>query len=122
MVFDQRMNYYATEELWFPEHDLGGPYWENPQGYERWNPVDFVAKWRTPMLVVHSARDYRIPEAQGIAVFNTLQRKGIPSEFLFFPDENHWVLKPANSIQWYDTVLAWLDRWIGPRAVASPSR
>jgi dipeptidyl aminopeptidase/acylaminoacyl peptidase len=113
-TFDQRMMYYSTEELWFPEWELGGPYWKNPQTYEKNNPVNFVDRWKTPMLVVHGGLDYRIPVTQGIAAFNTLQRKGIPSQFLYLPDENHWVLKPANSILWHDTVLAWLDRWLKP--------
>jgi dipeptidyl aminopeptidase/acylaminoacyl peptidase len=118
-TFDQRMMYYSTEELWFPEWELGGPYWQNPALYEKNNPVDFVERWKTPMLVVHGGLDYRIPVTQGIAAFNTLQRKGIPSQFLYFPDENHWVLKPANSILWHDTVLAWLDRWLKPGDVAA---
>jgi dipeptidyl aminopeptidase/acylaminoacyl peptidase len=111
-VFDQRMMYFATEELWFPEWEHGGPYWENPGGYEKHNPARFVANWKTPMLVVHGARDFRVPLEQGLAAFTALQRKGIPSEFLYFPDENHWVLKPANSVLWHETVLAWLGRWL----------
>ena len=110
-IFDQRSMYYSTEELWFPEYEMGGPYWENEEEYEKHNPANHVDKWKTPMLVVHGGLDYRIPEAQALATFNALQRRNIPSQFLFFPDENHWVLKPANSIQWYDTVLAWLGRW-----------
>jgi dipeptidyl aminopeptidase/acylaminoacyl peptidase len=113
-TFDQRMMYYSTEELWFPEWEMGGTYWQHPELYEKNNPARFVERWKTPMLVVHSALDYRIPVTQGIASFNVLQRKGIPSEFLYFPDENHWILKPANSILWHDTVLAWLDRWLQP--------
>ena len=66
------------------------------------------------MLVVHGGHDFRIADTQGMATFTALQRKGIPSQFLYFPDENHWVLKPANSILWHDTVLAWLDRWLKP--------
>jgi dipeptidyl aminopeptidase/acylaminoacyl peptidase len=108
-VFDQRMMYYSTEELWFPEWEFGGPYYQNPQGYEQFNPVDFVSKWRTPMLVVHGEKDFRIPLSQGLGTFTALQRRGIDSRLLVFPDENHWVLKPANSILWYHTVLAWLD-------------
>ena len=115
-TFDQRMMYYSTEELWFPEWEMGGPYWQSAAVYEKSNPVNFVERWKTPMLVVHGGLDYRIPVTQGIAAFNTLQRKGIPSQFLYFPDENHWVLKPANSILWHDTVLAWLDRWLQPVA------
>ncbi len=70
-----------------------------------------MSKWQTPTLVIHGQLDYRIPYEQGLAVFTALQRRGVPSELLYFPDENHWVLKPSNSIQWYDTVLAWLNRW-----------
>ena len=111
-IFDQRMMYFGTEELWFPEWEQGGPYWQSPETHEEHNPARFVERWKTPMLVIHGALDYRVPDNQGIATFNTLQRRGIPSQFLYFPDENHWVLKPANSILWHDTVLAWLDRWL----------
>jgi dipeptidyl aminopeptidase/acylaminoacyl peptidase len=110
-IFDQRSMYYSTEELWFPEWENGGPEYSNPAGYAKFNPVDLVAKWKTPMLVIHGQLDYRVPYAQGLSVFTALQRRGVPSEFLYFPDENHWVLKPANSIQWYDTTIAWMNRW-----------
>jgi dipeptidyl aminopeptidase/acylaminoacyl peptidase len=113
-IFDHRMMYYATEELWFPEWEHGGPEYENPRGYAKDNPVDHVARWRAPMLVIHGGLDYRVPDTQGIATFTALQRRGIPSEFLYFPDENHWVLKPHNSIRWHDTVNAWLTRWLSP--------
>src|SRR5574339_305297 len=108
---DERFAYYGTEELWFPEWEHGGTPWENPEGYAKHNPVEFVSNWKTPMLVVHGGRDYRIPYVEGLATFTALQRRGIPSRFLYFPDENHWVLKPANSILWHDTVIAWLDQW-----------
>ncbi|HEX3527396.1 MAG TPA: S9 family peptidase [Thermoanaerobaculia bacterium] len=111
-ILDQRMMYYGTEELWFPEWEQGGPYWKDPQGYEKYNPVNFVEKWKTPTLVIHSGHDYRIPDNQGFAAFNALQRRGIPSQFLYFPDENHFVLKPANALRWHEVVLAWLDRWL----------
>ena len=111
---DERFAYYATEELWFPEWEHGGTPWENPGGYAKHNPVDHVAKWKTPTLVVHGGKDFRVVETGGFATFTALQRKGIPSKFLYFPDENHWVLKPQNSIQWHDTVLDWLDRWTKP--------
>ncbi len=113
-VFDTRMMYYATDELWFEEHENGGPEYRNPAAYEKFNPIRHVADWRVPMLVVHSSHDYRIPLTQGLAAFTALQRRGIPSELLTFPDENHWVLKPHNSVQWHDTVNAWLKRWIPP--------
>jgi len=108
-VFDQRLMYYATEELWFPEWEFGGPYFQNPQGYEQFNPVDFVSSWRTPMLVIHGEQDFRIPYTQGLGAFTAAQRRGIDSRLLIFPEENHWVLKPADSVLWYHTVLGWLD-------------
>jgi dipeptidyl aminopeptidase/acylaminoacyl peptidase len=108
---DERFAYYATEELWFPEWEHGGPAYENPLGYEKHNPVNFVPNWKTPMLVIQGALDYRIVDAQGIATFTALQRRGIPSKFLYFPDENHWVLSPANSILWHETVIDWIDQW-----------
>jgi len=111
-VFDMRLMYYTTEELWFPEWEHGGPYWANPEGHEKHNPALYVDRWKTPMLVIHGGLDFRVPDTQGIATFTALQRRGIPSQFLYFPDENHWVLKPQNSIQWHETVLAWLDRWL----------
>ncbi|HVF59237.1 MAG TPA: prolyl oligopeptidase family serine peptidase, partial [Thermoanaerobaculia bacterium] len=112
-TFDQRMFYYSTEELWHPEWEHGGPYFENPEGHEKHNPVLHVDRWQTPMLVIHGALDYRIPETHGIAVFTALQRRGIPSQLLHLPNENHWVLKPANYAYWQGTILAWLDRWLG---------
>ena len=108
---DERFAYFATEELWFPEWEHGGTPWDNPQGYAKHNPVDFVKNWKTPTLVVHGGKDFRVVETGGFATFTALQRKGIPSKLLYFPDENHWVLKPQNSVLWHDTVLDWLDRW-----------
>jgi dipeptidyl aminopeptidase/acylaminoacyl peptidase len=108
-VFDQRMMYYSTEELWFMEFENGGTQYENPQAYEKFNPVDFVSRWRTPMLVIHGEQDFRIPYSQGLAAFTALQRRNIESRLLVFPDESHWVLKPANSVLWYHSVLGWLD-------------
>ncbi len=112
-VFDQRMMGYATEELWFTEWENGGTPYENPEGYEKFNPVNHVKDWKVPMLVIHGQLDYRIPVEQGLGVFTALQRQGIESKFLYFPDENHWVLKPQNSVQWHDTVNAWLKQHIG---------
>jgi dipeptidyl aminopeptidase/acylaminoacyl peptidase len=110
-VFDNRMMAYSTEELWFSEWENRGTQWEHPENYEKFNPINYVKNWRVPMLVVHGANDFRIPQEQGIAAFTALQRRGIPSEFLVFPDENHWVLKPQNSVQWHETVLGWLAKW-----------
>ncbi len=115
-VFDDRMMGFSTEELWFAEWEHGGPGhtpWNDPAGYERFNPAKRVATWRVPQLIIHSGRDYRIPLEQGLAAFDALQRRGIESRLLVFPDENHWVLKPANSLQWHDTVEAWLKVHLG---------
>lgn len=110
-VFDLVSEYGATEELWFPEWEFGGPYWENPQMYERWSPSAFVKGFKTPTLVVHSERDYRVPIEQGLGMFTALRRQGIPARLLVFPDENHWVLNPVNAVRWYEEVIGWLDRW-----------
>ena len=113
-VFDQRAMAYETEELWFTEWEFGQKaYYEDPAAYERWNPVNHVAKWKTPMLVITGEKDFRIPYSQGLASFTALQRRGIPSKLLVFPDENHWVLKPKNSIQWYGEVFGWLGTYLG---------
>jgi dipeptidyl aminopeptidase/acylaminoacyl peptidase len=112
-VFDARAMAYETEELWFDEWEHGGKaYYEDPAAFERWNPVNHVARWKTPMLVITGEKDYRIPYTQGIASFTALQRKGIPSKLLVNPDENHWVLKPKNSIRWYGEVLEWLGTYL----------
>lgn len=110
-VFDNRMMGYSTEELWFDEWEMKGTPYEKPENYERHNPVNFVSSWKTPMLVVHGQLDYRIPVEQGIGAFTALQRRGVDSQFLMFPDENHWILKPHNSVLWHDTVNAWLKKY-----------
>ena len=113
-VFDTRIMAYTTDIRWFSEWENGGAPWANPDGYERFNPARHVADWTVPMLVIHSGHDYRIPLEQGLGAFTALQRKGVPSQFLTFPDENHWVLKPQNSVQWHETVEAWMKRWTAP--------
>jgi len=112
-LFDMRSFYYTTEELWFPKWDFGGSYAENPELYEKWNPVHHVDEWKTPMLVITGEKDFRVPYTQGIASFTALQERDIPSQLLVFPGENHWVLGAKNSLQWHETVFAWLDRWLG---------
>ena len=112
-VFDSRAMAYSTEELWFTEWEQGGIAWQVPENVEKFNPVNHVANWNKPMLVIHGVRDYRIPYAQGLSAFTALQRKGIPSRLLIFPDENHWVLKPNNSIRWHHEVEQWLNQWTG---------
>ncbi|WP_414717483.1 prolyl oligopeptidase family serine peptidase [Steroidobacter sp.] len=112
-IFDTRAMAYSTEELWFTEWEQGGPAYEVPENVEKFNPVNHVAQWSKPMLVIHGTRDYRVPYAQGLSTFTALQRRGIPSRLLMFPDENHWVLKPNNSIRWHNEVQKWLSEWTG---------
>ena len=110
-IFDSRAMAYTTEELWFDEWEHGGPPFEVPENFEKHNPVNHVAQWSKPMLVIHGQLDYRVPYSQGIAAFTALQRRGVPSRLLIYPNENHWVLKPANSIQWHHEVEKWLAQW-----------
>jgi len=114
-VFDINMMFYGTEEIWFPLAEYGGPKMLPPyidaSGYEKWNPKNTVQYWKTPELVIHGGIDFRIPLTQGIAAFTALQFKGIPSQMLVFEKENHWCLKPENSIKWHAEVLDWIDKW-----------
>lgn len=112
-VFDTRAMGYSTEELWFTEWENGGTPWQPGTTYEKFNPALHVDKWVKPQLVVQGQLDYRIPVEQGLATFTALQRKGVPSKLLYFPNENHWVLKAQNSVQWHKEVLDWLDQWTG---------
>lgn len=109
---DERMAYYETEELWFPEWECGGTPWDKPEAHIVHNPIDHVHRWSKPTLVIHGQKDFRVVDTQGLATFTALQRRGIPSRLLYFPDENHWVLKPHNSLQWHEEVLGWLERWV----------
>jgi dipeptidyl aminopeptidase/acylaminoacyl peptidase len=112
-LFDMRGMAYSTEELWFSEHDAGNvTAYENPEAFEKFNPVNHVANWTQPMLIIHGGRDYRVPDTQGIGAFTALQRRGIPSRLLYLPNENHWTLNPLNSLVWYDEVLDWMRRWV----------
>ena len=109
-VFDLRSMYGATEEIWFPEFEFGGPYWEQPEQYAKWSPSSYVQGFKTPTLVVQGELDYRVPGEQGLQMFTALQRRGVESRLLWFPDEGHWVQKPRNSQLWYRTVLDWIDQ------------
>ena len=112
-VFDTRSMGAVTEELWFTEWEFGGSLASNPEGYEAFNPSRHIQNWKTPMLVVAGQNDFRVPLDQSLSTFHVLQRQGIESQLLYFPDENHWVLKPHNSILWHDTVNAWLEKHLG---------
>jgi len=111
-TLDDRMSYFDTDELWFPEWDQMGTPWDNPGSYEKHNPINHIGLWRTPMLVIHGGKDFRVPVTQGLGTFNALQRRGIASQLLYFPDEGHWVVKPHNCMLWHETVLNWLDKWL----------
>jgi dipeptidyl aminopeptidase/acylaminoacyl peptidase len=112
-VYD-KVSMYATEELWFEEHDFQGTPWSNPEGYRKWAPETFASalgKYKTPTLVVAGEKDFRVPYTQSLEFFNTLQREGVPSKLVVFPDEGHWVLKPLNSQFWYKTFIEWVDKY-----------
>ena len=111
-VYDLESMYGATEELWFPEWEFHGNPWDNPELYQKWSPNQFVKNFKTPTLLVHGELDYRVPIGQGMELFTALQRRGVPSKLLYFPDEGHWVLKPQNSKLWYQTVGDWFDQWM----------
>jgi dipeptidyl aminopeptidase/acylaminoacyl peptidase len=110
-MFNTESAYGTTEELWFPEWEFKGPPWKNRETYRKFSPHLFADKFKTPTLVVHGQNDYRLDVSEGFQLFTTLQRLGIPSKMLYFPDEGHWVLKPQNSRLWYKTVNDWVDQW-----------
>jgi dipeptidyl aminopeptidase/acylaminoacyl peptidase len=111
-VYNLTSMYGVTEELWFPEWEFHGNPWDNPELYEKWSPHLYVKNFKTPTLVIHSELDYRVPIDQGLQLFTALQRRGVPSKLLYFPDEGHWVLKPRNSRLWYETVIGWFDQYL----------
>lgn len=107
------LNQYASEELFFMQHDFNGTLWEDRDNYERFNPIDHVDRWATPHFVVHNTLDYRLPESEGLMLFNLLQERGVPSKFLNFPDENHWVLNRENSLIWHQQIFGWINYYSG---------
>jgi dipeptidyl aminopeptidase/acylaminoacyl peptidase len=109
-VYEFTSMYGTTEEVWFDEWEHGIP-WENPQ-FEQFSPHRFAQNFKTPNLIIHNELDFRVPLNQGISLFTTLQRKGVPSKLLYFPDEGHWVLKPQNSELWHQTIFAWLADYL----------
>ena len=114
-IFNLEQQYVETEEMWFPQWDLGGPYWEKNKVTESTyatSPHLFADKWDTPILCIHGEKDYRILYSQAVSAFQAARLRGVPAELLLFPDENHWVLKPQNGILWQRTYFGWLDRWL----------
>jgi len=114
-IFDVRAMAYETDELWADRWDHGGKlYFQAPAAYEKWNPVDAVAAWSTPQLVITGEKDFRSPSTQAVAAFTALQLRGVPSRLLVFPDEGHWVQNPADRLRWYGEVFRWMDHWTRP--------
>lgn len=111
-VFNTISEYGTTEELWFPEWEFGGTPYDRKDLYEKWNPVNYVKNFKTPCLVIHGEQDYRVPVTEGMQLFTALKRNNIPSKFLYFPDECHFIRKPHNLKVWFKTMLEWLDEWI----------
>ncbi len=115
-IFNSEAQYLETEELWFENFDMGGPFWEKnnvvAQRSFAGSPHKFVDKWDTPILCIHGEKDYRILASQGMQAFNAAKLRGIPAELLVFPDENHWIMKPQNSLLWQRRFFNWLDRWL----------
>ena len=111
-VFDLRSMYGATEELWFPEWEYRGTPWTSPEQYTKWSPSMYVKNFKTPCLVIHSANDFRVPLEQGLQFFTSLQRMGVPSKLLYFPDEDHFISKPQNAELWWKTIHEWLATYL----------
>jgi len=116
-VFNLDSMYLSTEEQWFVNWDLGGPWWRSPEteaAYRRFSPHRYLQNWKTPLLVIHGEQDFRVPYDQGLQAFTAAQMQGVPSRLLVFPNEGHWVLQPQNSVLWQREFFAWLDRWCRP--------
>jgi dipeptidyl aminopeptidase/acylaminoacyl peptidase len=115
-MFNFESQYLETEEMWFVNWDLGGPYWDKENPVVQWSyansPHKFVDKWTAPIMVIHGGMDYRICFTQGMQAYNAAVLRGIPAEFLYFPDENHWVLKAQNGILWQRRFFNWLDTYL----------
>ena len=110
-MFNAESAWGTTEELWFNDWEFKGTPYDNRASYQKWSPHQYAKNFKTPTLVIHGQRDYRLDVSEGLQLFTTLQMEGVPSKMLYFPDEGHWVLKPQNSKLWYDTVNAWVDQW-----------
>ncbi len=113
-VFDQFSMYGGTEELWFPEWEFGGTPYDNPELYDKWSASRYAKNFKIPTLVIHSENDFRVPVTQGLQFFTALQRQGVPSKLLYFPDEDHFISKPQNARLWWQTVMGWIDEWVNP--------
>jgi len=120
-IFNLENMYGATEEIWFTEWEMGGPFWQKKamdEQYRRWSPHLSAQNFKTPMLVLHGEQDYRVPYYEGVALFSALQRQGVPSRFVIYPDEGHWILKPQNARLWYAEVLQWIGKYVTPKVTS----
>jgi dipeptidyl aminopeptidase/acylaminoacyl peptidase len=115
-MFNAESAWGTTEELWFNTWEFKGTPYDNRASYEKWSPQQYAKNFKTPTLVIHGQRDYRLDVSEGLQLFTTLQMEGVPSKMLYFPDEGHWVMKPQNSQLWYKTVNDWVDQWVGDQA------
>ncbi len=115
-LFDLKSWYLTTEELFFANYDIGGSFWSPapPISYDLHNPINYVDRWTAPLLVIHGGKDFRVPENQGMEAYQAAQLRGIPSKFLYFPNEGHWVLRPQNGLVWHREFYSWLDQWLQP--------
>ena len=113
-LFDLESWYLSTEEMFFANYDLGGPFWDkaNAETYSKFDPKDYVQNWDTPMLVIHGGKDFRVPENQGMEAFQAAKLRGVPARFLYFPNEGHWILSPQNGLVWHDQFFKWLDTYL----------
>ena len=122
-IFNTEAQYLETEEMWFANWDMGGPFWDKSnaaaQATFATSPHRFVDKWDTPILITHGEYDFRILASQGMMAFNAARLRGVPAEMLIFPDENHWILKPQNAVMWQRVFFRWLDRWLKPGSDAA---
>ena len=114
-IVDTRGMATSSDVTGWMDYEFGGsPFWENTAKYEAFNPLEKIGEWSKPILVIHGGKDYRVPVSQGITAFTLAQRRGVPSKFVYYPDEGHQVLKPHNSVDWYRNVEEWMRRWLGP--------
>jgi dipeptidyl aminopeptidase/acylaminoacyl peptidase len=112
-VFNLESMYGSTEELFFVNWDLGGPYWKSDEimaKYQQFSPHRFIRKWTTPLLVIHGQKDFRVPVTQGMEAFTAAQVQNVPSRFLYFPEEGHWIMRPQNGVLWHRVFFDWLER------------
>ena len=125
-IFNLETQYLETEEMWFANWDLGGPFWDKDNAVAQrtfaTSPHRFVDKWDTPILISHGEYDFRILASQGMMAFNAARLRGVPAEMLIFPDENHWILKPQNAVMWQRVFFRWLDRWLKPQPESNEAK